>query len=197
MRLFRKQLLLLAIFFFLATPLCAATELDGFPEQVRKWAVQCRNEVTKQFDLLLDSGQLSTAQLFDTFYIPIPDTYPQKYKTQYDVYADGVIQPIIDKYQKVSKKIRAVYIVDRHGYAPTHNSNLSKPLTGYPHVDIKISRTKRLYNDKAGLAVARNLKPYLLQEYRPDSGANPMGDMSVPITIEGRHWGAVRIVFRK
>ncbi len=197
MNFIRKQVLLLMVLFFLATPLYAAPRLDGFSEQVRQWGVQCRNEIASQFDLLITSGQLDVAQLFDTFYVPIPDTYPQKFQTRYDVIADGVVQPIIDKYQAKSKKILAVYIIDKNGYAPTHNSRYSKPLTGFPYVDIKISRTKRIFNDKPGLRAARNLEPYLLQEFRTDAGNRVMNDLSIPITIQGRHWGAVRVIFKK
>ena len=193
----RKQVLLLMVLSFLATPLYAAPKLNGFAEQTRQWAVQCRNEVAEQFDLLITSGQLKEAQLFDTFYIPIPNTYPQKFQTQYDVIADGVVRPIIDKYQAKSKKVLAVYIIDVNGYAPTHNSRYSKPLTGFPYVDIKISRTKRIFNDKPGLRAARNLDAYLLQEFHTDAGNRVMNDLSVPITVKGRHWGAVRVIFKK
>ncbi len=197
MKFFCKQLLLLMVLSFAVTPLYAAPKLDSQSLKVKKWATECRNEVTEQLELLLTSGQLNVAQLFDTFYIPTPNTYPQKYQTQYDVIADGVIQPIIDKYQAYDKKVLAVFIVDANGYAPTHNSKYSKPLTGFKYVDIKISRTKRIFNDKAGLLSARNTKPYLAQEFKTDAGNRTMNDMSVPITIQGRHWGAVRVVYKK
>jgi len=193
----RRQLCLLIVLFVFAVPVNAAETLTSFDQQVKKWAMACRDEVTSQFNLLLTSGKLSIPQLFDTFYIPIPDTSPQKYRTQYDLLSDGVVQPIIDKYQAADKRVMAVFIVDRNGYVPTHNSNFSKPLTGYSYVDIKINRTKRMFNGRTGLAVARNEKPYLLQPYRADGDSAVLTDMSVPITIQGRHWGAVRIVYKR
>ncbi len=197
MGLLRKQLCLVVIVLFFMVPICSAATLGPFDQQVKKWAMECRDEVTAQFNLLLTSGKLTVPQLFDTFYIPIPNTSPQKYRTQYDLLADGVVQPIIDKYQGYDKRVLAVFIVDRNGYAPTHNSNFSKPLTGYPYVDIKINRTKRMFNGRTGLAAARNLKPYLMQPYQTDAGSTTLTDMSVPITIQGRHWGAVRIVYKR
>ena len=196
MRFFRKQLLLLAIFSLLAAAPCAAQNLDRFDEKVRQWAIECRSEVSAQFNLLLTSGQLSVPQLFDTFYIPIANTNPQKYRTQYDTLSDGVIRPIIDKYQKYDKRIRAVYIVDKNGYVPTHNSSFARPLTGDANIDLKTNRTKRLFNDRTGLAAARNKTSYLLQSYNTDAGRS-MNDLSVPITIQGRHWGAVRVVYKQ
>jgi len=193
----RRQLCLLVVLFIFAAPVGAAETLTPFDKQVKKWAMACRDEVAAQFNLLLTSGKLSSPQLFDTFYIPIPDTSPQKYRTQYDLLSDGVVQPIIDKYQAYDKRVLAVYIVDRNGYVPTHNSNFSKPLTGYSYVDIKINRTKRMFNGRTGLAAARNEKPYLMQPYQTDAGSSTLTDMSVPITIQGRHWGAVRVVYKR
>ena len=197
MRFFYQRFLLTTLFILLLSPCSFAQDLNEFDKQVKQWAMECRDEVAGQFNLLLTSGKLSVPQLFDTFYIPIPNTNPQKYRTQYDLLSDGVVQPIIDKYREYSKNVLAVYIVDQNGYVPTHNSHFSKPLTGYPDVDIKINRTKRMFNDRTGLAAARNSEPYLVQPYRTDAGSSVLTDMSVPITIQGRHWGAVRVVYKR
>jgi hypothetical protein len=173
-----------------------AEKLTRFDQQVKQWALECRTEVITQFDLLLNSGQLSTPQLFDTFYIPIPNTDPQKFRTQYDTLSDGVVQPIIDKVLEHDKRLVFVVIVDRNGYLPTHNSRFSQPLTGNPGADAKTNRTKRIFNDRTGLAAARNQQPYLLQKYSRDTGEE-MGDLSVPLIVQNRHWGAVRIGYKQ
>lgn len=193
---FRIQLLLLAILFISVASLSAADDLDRFDEEVRQWAIECRTDVVAQFDLLLTSGQLSVPQLFDTFYIPIPNTDPQKFRTQYDNLSDGVVRPIIDKILGYDKRLVFVVIVDRNGYLPTHNSRYSRPLTDNADINTKWNRTKRMFNDRTGLAAARNQKPYLLQRYSRDTG-EVMGDLSIPITIQNRHWGAVRIGYKK
>ncbi len=167
-----------------------------FDQQVFAWAQQCRQEVKEQFDMLLSSGQLSVGQLFDTFYIPVPKTYPQKYRTQYDKIADEVLRPIIDKYLKKDKRLVFFIAVDRNGYVSTHNGCYAQPLTGDPDVDSVKNRTKRIFNDRTGLAAARNKDVYLLQHYSRDTGEF-MSDLSVPLFINNRHWGAVRIGYRK
>ena len=53
-----------------------------------------------------------------------------------------------------------------------------------------------MFNDRTGLAAARNEKPFLLQRYSRDTG-EVMMDISVPIYIEGRHWGAIRIGYQQ
>lgn len=165
--------------------------LTAFDLQVRKWAEDCRDEARKEFEMLLSSGRLNMGQLFDTFYIPIPNTDPQKYRTQYDKYSDEVLQIILDKYLEKDKNLVFVVIVDVNGYLPTHNLKYSKGLTGDPKADLLNNRTKRMFNDKTGLAAARNKEPYLLQKYSRDTG-EMMKDLSVPIFIKEKHWGAIR-----
>ncbi len=50
-------------------------------------------------------------------------------------------------------------------------------------------------NDRVGLLAARNTLPFLLQRYQRDTGED-MTDLSVPVYVKGRHWGAVRVGYR-
>jgi methyl-accepting chemotaxis protein len=134
--------------------------------------------------------------LFDTFYIPIPDTSPQQYRTQYDKYCDQTIRRIIDFYLEKDKRLIFVAPVDRNGYLPTHNSRFSQPLSGDPEIDAKKNRTKRMFNDRTGLAAARNTTDCLLQQYQRDTGET-LYDLSLPIFIHKQHWGAIRVGYRK
>jgi methyl-accepting chemotaxis protein len=170
-------------------------KLSGFDLQVHEMAMACRDQVTAEMMKLVKGNTLTLAQLFDTFYIPIPDTDPQKYHTQYDRYTDETIRIILDKYLSKDERIKFVVAVDKNGYLPTHNSRYSKPLTGDGVYDTQNNRTKRMFNDRTGLTAARNEKPYLLQSYSRDTG-EVMKDLSVPIYIDGRHWGAIRIGYQ-
>ena len=163
-----------------------------FDLKVRQMAYDCRDRVTAEMSKLIAANKLTLAQLFDTFYIPIPNTDPQKFHTQYDRYTDETIRIILDQYLDESKRIKFVVAVDRNGYLPTHNTKYSKPLTGKGDYDTKHNRTKRMFNDRTGLAAARNQEKFLLQRYSRDTG-EVMMDLSVPIYIEGKHWGAIRI----
>jgi methyl-accepting chemotaxis protein len=47
--------------------------------------------------------------------------------------------------------------------------------------------------------VAANTKPFLLQTYRRNMGGGKfvlMKDLSAPIMVNGRHWGAFRVGYR-
>ena len=86
-------------------------------------------------------------------------------------------------------------MVDKNGYLPTHNQRYSQPLTGNLAVDLVNNRTKRIFNDRTGLAAARSVAPFLVQRYQRDTG-EIMADISVPVMLRGTHWGAVRIGYR-
>lgn len=192
----RLFFMLVILSFYMIRPVHAEENFTGFSGDVKKWAEECRQEVLDQFDKFISSGQLKEIQLFDTFYIPIPDTYPQKYHTQYDTLFDQTIQLIIDRYLVKDKRLLYVVIVDKNGYVPTHNMLFSRPLTGDKEVDSLNNRTKRLFNDRTGLTAAHNKTPCLLQKYSRDTGEF-FYDLSVPIIFQNQHWGAVRIGYQE
>lgn len=141
----------------------------------------------------LSSGRFTLEDVFDTNYVPIPNTDPQKYHTKYDSYLDKAITEIQDEYLKDDEVVFAV-LVDRNGYLPTHNSKYTKPLTGDKEKDKVGNRTKRLFNDPVGLAAAKNDKELLKQVYARDTGEK-MWDISTPVFVKGKHWGGFRIGF--
>ncbi|MBN2428251.1 MAG: chemotaxis protein [Deltaproteobacteria bacterium] len=178
-----------------ATPLRAAEEMTPLDKNMAKIAKDCAKEILEQFDLLLSSGQLNVAQLFDTFYVPIPDTDPQKFHTAYDNLATGIIRPILDKYLEKDPRLIYVIAVDKNGYLPTHNTRFSQPLTGDPDHDYKWNQSKRMYTNRMGLKASRNTDPELMQ-VKAFKGKRIITDMSVPIVVKNRHWGAIRIGYR-
>jgi methyl-accepting chemotaxis protein len=85
-------------------------------------------------------------------------------------------------------------IVDNNGYLPVHNTKFSKPLTGNKEVDFVGNRARRFFKSPPELRSARNTEPFLLQTYLRDTG-ELMCDLALPIFIDGRHWGAIRVGF--
>ncbi|MFH0783487.1 MAG: chemotaxis protein [Pseudomonadota bacterium] len=177
----------------------ASNEKEGgaeFDLKVKEMAMACRDEATAEFQKLLAAKRLTPSQLFDTFYIPIANTSPQKFTTQYDKITEMPLKVILDKYVEKDSRILFVVAVDKNGYLPTHNSKYSMPLTSDPDYNTKYSREKRLFNDRTGLAAAKNTQPFLLQKYSRDTGEE-LFDLSVPIFINDKHWGAIRIGYKK
>ncbi len=134
-------------------------------------------------------------KLFSSIYFPTAKTDPPKFTTDWDRLSDRDIMPVQEAVLGKSAAIVYAVMVDRHGYLPTHNVRYSQPLTGNLANDLVNNRTKRIFNDRTGLAAAKNKAPFLVQRYQRDTG-EVMADLSVPVMVRGTHWGAVRIGYR-
>ncbi len=88
--------------------------------------------------------------------------------------------------------VRSIQSANPDGYVPTHNLRFSQPLTGDRARDLVGNRTKRIFSDRVGRSVGAHTDPYRLQVYRRDTG-QIMFDLSVPVYVDGRHWGGFRI----
>lgn len=140
-------------------------------------------------------GEVSEERLFASLYYPIAKTDPPKFGTDWDRLSDRDVLPIEEAVLARSPAIFFTVMVDRHGYLPTHDQRYSLPLTGNLASDLVNNRTKRIFNDRTGLAAARSEAAFLVQRYQRDTGET-MVDLSVPLFVRGRHWGAVRIGYR-
>ena len=139
----------------------------------------------------IDNGVLTVKDAFDTNYEIIGDFDPPKYHTKYDFYLDKAILGLEDEFLLDDSIVFAV-AVDRNGYLPTHNTRFQKPITGDREKDKVGNRTKRVFNDPVGIKAARNTTKGFLQIYHRDTG-EVMWDVSSPIYVKGKHWGAFRI----
>jgi methyl-accepting chemotaxis protein len=144
-------------------------------------------------------GEITTGRLFDERYREIPNTNPKQYLTDYVRFTDRVLPAIQDPIRKMDPRIVFSVAWAKGGYLPTHNPEYSQPPGDDPAWNAAHCRNRRLFNDRAVQKVGANTKPFLLQTYRRDMGGGKfmlMKDLSAPIFVNGRHWGAFRIGFR-
>jgi methyl-accepting chemotaxis protein len=137
--------------------------------------------------------------LFDEAYKPIAGTNPAQHTTRFVELADRLFPQVQERMLTVSDKVVFCIAVDRNGYVATHNRKYCVPQRGDLAWDTANSRYRRIFNDRTGLASARNQRPFLLQTYRRDMGGGQyvlMKDLSAPITVQGRQWGALRIAYQ-
>jgi methyl-accepting chemotaxis protein len=176
----------------------ATTSADALTAQ-EKEMLALANDVAKRCAATLErwiaSKETTEERLFSALYYPIPKTDPPKFNTDWDRLSDRDILPLEEAALTKSPSIVFVVLVDRNGYLPTHNQRYSQPLTGNAAVDLVNNRTKIMFMDQTGISAARNLTPFLVQRYQRDTGET-MVDLSVPVTVRGAHWGALRIGFR-
>jgi methyl-accepting chemotaxis protein len=162
--------------------------------------VDAARRISDAFEAAMAGGEIGLEQLMDENYREIPGTNPKQYLTNYVDFTDRILPPIQDPIQKSDPRIVFCVAWAKHGYLPTHNPNYRLPQGPDPVWNNANCRNRRLFNDRAVKKVAANTKPFLLQTYRRDMGGGNfvlMKDVSSPILVRGRHWGAFRMGFRQ
>jgi methyl-accepting chemotaxis protein len=162
--------------------------------------VDTAKQISAAFEAAIERGEIRPDQLFDENYREIPGTNPKQFLTDYVALTDLILPPIQDPVQKVDPRIVFCVAWAKGGYLPTHNPNYRLPPGGDPVWNNANCRNRRLFGDRAVQKVAANTKPFLLQTYRREMGGGKfvlMKDLSSPIHVRGRHWGAFRMGFRQ
>jgi methyl-accepting chemotaxis protein len=77
----------------------------------------------------------------------------------------------------------------------TNTSAFDHTPSGDSAVDTRKSCSKRLLNDRACIGCGSHEQPLLLQTYMRNSG-ELMHDLSLPIRVQGRHWGGLRLGYK-
>jgi methyl-accepting chemotaxis protein len=161
--------------------------------------VATAKRISAEFAAAIERGEITEAQLFDERYREIRGTNPKQYVTEYVNFTDRVLPPIQDPVQNADPRIIFSVAWAKGGYLPTHNPNYSRPQGNDPVWNAAHCRNRRIFNDRAVTKVAQNTKRFLLQTYRRNMGGGNyvlMKDLSAPIFVRGRHWGAFRIGYQ-
>lgn len=154
-----------------------------------------RNSIQKILGEALRSGKISAPDLFSADYQPVVGTKPPQFTTKSLSLLEQILPEFLETALQADSRITFCIAVDRNGYIPVHNRKYSHPQQDDPVWNDANSRNRRIFDDRAGLAAARNLKDVLVQTYPRKIGDRTvmMKDISMPITLEGRHWGALRL----
>src|SRR5512142_1595115 len=145
-------------------------------------------------DHSIDAGLISVADAFDRNYVPIQGYdwgKNPRFHTRYDVVTDAAVTVFQDKYLDDPDFTFAIG-VDENGYIPTHNSVFSQALTGNPEHDV-LNNNKAKADYEEGLKAARNTGGVLVQDYLRRRTGEWMWDVSAPVYVKGKHWGAFRV----
>ncbi len=152
-------------------------------------ACEYRDAATQVITELVEQG----LDVFDQHYRVIPGSNPKRFRTRYDQKLEPLLVHLNDEFMEKAPGAIFAITVDNKGYAPAHNSKVSQEPNGDIDHDTRLCRHKRIFDDLVGLKSASQLQvPSLLQTYVRDTG-EVVNDLSVPIFVHGKHWGAVRI----
>jgi len=162
-------------------------------------AQQAAGEIAELLENALRTQALSEADLFDENYLAVAQTNPPQHTTRFIGIADRLFPQVQEKMLTLSSKVVFCIAADRNGYIAMHNKAYSQPRRGDVAWDTVNSRYRRIFNDRTGIASARNQRPFLLQTYRRDMGGGQfvvMKEAAAPIVVNGRHWGGLRLAFK-
>ncbi|MGC8122027.1 methyl-accepting chemotaxis protein [Marinobacter sp. VGCF2001] len=162
-----------------------------FYDQAREGAGQ----IGGLLESAIRDGRLAESALFDNKRTAIAGTDPQQYGSRFDGFTDQFLPAIQEPIKNAHEAIVFAIACTPDGYVPTHNKAFAHSPTGNPELDLVKSRSKRLFNDRTGIRCGSHTQHMLLQTYRRDTG-EIMHDLSVPIFVNGKHWGGFRVGYR-
>ncbi|MEP5176783.1 methyl-accepting chemotaxis protein [Marinobacter alexandrii] len=157
--------------------------------------LEARQTLAAEFEQRLTELARQGVDIFDHRYEPVPNTSPQKYRTGFVDRFKKEFQDLTD--QGKERFAGTVYslLVDVKGYIPVHHRATSQPVTGDPEKDLLYSRDQRLYNsNETEIRRSSHTERFLLQTYIRDTG-EILNDLSIPVYVNGKHWGAVIMGF--
>ncbi len=145
-------------------------------------------------DHAIDAGLIRVADAFDRSYVPIAGYdwgKNPRFHTRYDFITDSSVLVFQDRFLEDPDFTFAIG-VDENGYIPTHNTIFSQAPTGNPERDL-LNNNKSKADYEEGLRAARNTGGVLVQDYLRRRTGEWMWDVSAPIQVKGKHWGAFRV----
>ena len=162
-------------------------------------AMNVANEISRVLEKLVEDRRLTKEDLFDNDYIEIEGTDPVQHRTRFLAALEEALPPVQEPLLANDPRMIFCAAVDRNGYLPVHNRKYSLPQRpGETAWNTAHSRNRRIFDDRAGLAAARNVRPYIIQVYPRDMGDGVtvvMREVDAPIRVFGRHWGGFRSAY--
>jgi uncharacterized protein YoxC len=177
--------------------------LDAIKRDDRRFidaAISGAARIGHALEAALSAASVSEADLFAPVYEPIAGSDPLQHVTRFTELADRLFPPIQDELLRLDPRVVFAVAVDRNGYLPTHNARYNQPQRpGEPAWNAAHCRSRRIFNDRAGLAAGRCAGEFQLQTYERDMGGAQrvmLKEADAPIVVRGRAWGGFRLCYR-
>lgn len=139
----------------------------------------------------IDGGYFTMEELMNPVYEEIVGFdfgEHKRFHTKFDYYTDATVMQFQEALMSSSPDFLYVHGNDLNGYAPTHDADFQQATTK----DLSKNRTKRKFTGQMHETAAKSTAPVLVQEYHRDTGEEAW-DVSSPIFVHGKHWGAFHI----
>jgi len=132
--------------------------------------------------------------LWDKAYVQVPGTDPAKYELGYTALFAKEMTDLYDHWATCVPGTAYALCTNLDGYMPAHHRAASCPPTGDRAVDLLRSRDRRKMTDTGAQRANASTAPFLFQTYVRDTG-EVLSDLAMPILLQGRRWGTLRVGF--
>ncbi len=165
-----------------------------------EFAQKAMREIQSVIERGIRTGEVSTEDVFDFNYVPMPGTNPVQYSTRFCDYADAWIRPILDRLSEEEPRIIGTAITDINGYLPTHITARSQPQrSDDPEWNAEHCRNRRNFIDDVTRRAIASDKEAMLATYGMALGGGrylPVKNVFVPLQIGGRRYGNFELAYR-
>ncbi|MBL0767210.1 chemotaxis protein [Sphingopyxis sp. XHP0097] len=165
--------------------------------------VQLASRVRDRFVAIAEDavaqGALTMEQLFDTNYVRVPNSNPERFRTSLCDWADAHWRPLFDEIVREHPEVLMSSAGDMNGFLPTHITDCSRAPTGDIEHDTQHCRNGRILFDATDAAAKRSTAPFFMAVYRQEGdGTNfiTVRNVYMPATINGRRWGDVEVAYQ-
>jgi methyl-accepting chemotaxis protein len=162
-------------------------------------AIEVAAKISTAFETVISAGKITFDALFDNNYVAVDGTNPSQYGTRFLDVVEQILPPIQNPVRESDRRMTVCAAIDRNGYLPVHRPDHSKPQRpGETEWNSRNCRNRRIYDDPARLAAARNTRPYLIQQYprHLEHETLMIRSIAAPIRVFGKHWGALRTTYK-
>jgi len=174
----------------------SGAEIDDTPF-ILKAQDACR-QIKNVIERAIDQGEISVEDVFDRDYKIVEGSNPVQYDVRFNIAADKMVRPILDRVKSSDSRIIGSAIGDMNGYLPTHLSERSHPQGPDPVWNDEHCRNKRILIDDTTRMALSSERPATLATYRMELGDKfiPVKNVFVPLWIKGRRWGNYELAYR-
>jgi methyl-accepting chemotaxis protein len=179
--------------------LTVAQNVETGDTHMAAYVCEAARAIEAAFEAGVANGEITEPALFDRNYKAIPGTNPEQHVAPFTAFTDRVLPAIQENILKRTDRIAYCVATDDRCYVPTHNLAVSKPQGPDPVWNAANCRNRRFFTNESVWRAVKNDKPLLLQTYGRDMGGGKivlMKEISAPLRIRGRKWGAVRIGYQ-
>lgn len=176
----------------------ATSGVDTFDSRSVALTIESARKIGKIFESEVAKNSISMQKLFDFSYSEIAGSDPLQHMANFTQFTDKVLVELQEEVLTTSSQYILAVSTDINGYIPTHNQQVSKPLSNDPVWNAVNCRNRRIFNDPVGLSSAQDVNEFLFQTYNRDMGGGNnmiLKHISAPIKVNGKHWGAFRLSY--